>query len=381
MEKDNAISINSSELSIIIKVMSDHCKDLPSTWQAWGKSINQALNSAIERSSNKEDFDVSFALSKENWLEVVRILESSESNYDENSKLTIKRMIVKISNYFHIPILEENEIAATQPTKENDSVITSSDVNLLSKNGKEKTVLWSGLIKSFWRVGIFCPPELIVVEDDFYKELQDQISTNRIPATAELCNIDWDNTGISQKRIIVTYSGDEIKPDENVIQFLIGVDDFGNFSYIEEKVIIKKPDLPPYPQEKEHSERPSGSCGLYFILFILGIIPGLIYRAIISGKQEDYDAIVAKDEKLYKKQKKEWDNAWDTWENNVFRVAYLSATNDIYGRFTETISIIVKNVIKVLYEDRKAEIRERTEQEYTKEQLKDEMEKRRKEFK
>ena len=91
-----------------------------------------------------------------------------------------------------------------------------------------------------------------------------------------MLNVTWDNTDLEQKRIIVKYSGDEIKSDKEIVQFLIGLDHFGNYTYIEEKGFLDKPKLPKFPsKKKELFERPSINIVGAIIGFIFYIIPGI----------------------------------------------------------------------------------------------------------
>jgi gas vesicle protein len=242
--------------------------------------------------------------------------------------------------------------------------------------------LWVALVKSEAKSEIYCPPDLKVSIDDLFSTLKTLIQENNIPADIEMFNVTWDYTGLEQKRFIVKYTGDEIKSNKEIIQFLIGLDHFGNYTYIEEKVFLDPPKLPKFPSAlKEPKERPSVNILGAIVAFICYIIPGVLYLMSVQNKQKNYDENIGPYNEVAKKEQKAWDNTWKDWETNVLSAAYLGSTNDVFGRFVKAISSLVKMAIKSLFEDKKAEIKDRVEKEFTEQQLKDELEKRKSEFK
>lgn len=242
--------------------------------------------------------------------------------------------------------------------------------------------LWGALVKSEAKSEIFCPPDLHVSIDDLYATLRTLITENQIPAVIEMFNVTWDDTDLHQKRIIVKYAGNEIASDKAIVQFLIGLDNFGNYTYVEEKVFLDKPKLPKFPTaKKEPLERPSVNIGGAIAGTVFYVVPGVLYLNSVRKKQKEWDENIGPFNEKAEKEQQAWDNTWKDWEDDVLHAAYLGVTNDVFGRFVKGISSLVKMAIRILFEDKKAEIRERIEKEFTEQQLKDELEKRKSEFK
>jgi hypothetical protein len=100
--------------------------------------------------------------------------------------------------------------------------------------------LWSNLkIRPTTRTEIQCPKGLQVSVEEFFAELTQKLSDNELPAMAELCEIQWDDSDSVQKRIMIKYTDTNVA--SNIIRILIGLDSIGDFTYIEEKVIILPP--------------------------------------------------------------------------------------------------------------------------------------------
>jgi len=241
--------------------------------------------------------------------------------------------------------------------------------------------LWSALIRNQTKSEIFCPSDLKVTIEELFEELKRLIQSNDIPASIDLNKVTWDDTDLSQTRIIIRYSGKDIPEDDNVIQFLVGLDRLGNYTYIEEKVFFDKPKLPVFPREIDKTPKPEAEGCFVWVGLLLFLIPGIIYLIYIGNKQTEYEETVVKNNEKAKEEQKAWNDAWAKWESKVFNVSYLGSTDDVYGRFVQAISSLVKMSIKTLFEDKKAEIKERVEKEFTEKQLKDELEKRKAAFK
>ena len=109
--------------------------------------------------------------------------------------------------------------------------------------------LWSWLIKSETKKEFFCPPGLEVTNEQLAAELKAQVDANRLPAEVKLYEVNWDDTNTKQTRAMVRYIGPDAKAD--VLRFLIGIDQMGNFSYVEQKSLLRPPDLPVVPRENK----------------------------------------------------------------------------------------------------------------------------------
>jgi len=300
--------------------------------------------------------------------------------------------------------------------------------------------IWTSLLKSEAKTEIYIPPEvsLNVSLDDFFKAFKRKITENRINADVTIDDVHWDDTDIVQKRIVVQYKGGDASNTNNIQQFLIGLDSVGNFTYIEEKIFLSRPELPKYPKSKvgipskpyvsepyvkePTVEKPrampmvigviTGLISLMVIfayvtqnatpitgMILLGVAVILIgryaikkinynkdqnafhnaflnaankYKDKLAKAESDYQRALTNANKVNSEanaEQKAWDKAWSDWNNNVLKTAYLSTTNDIFGRFTRALSSSVKLTIKELFEDKKAELKDRQEKEYNEEHI------------
>jgi uncharacterized membrane protein YgaE (UPF0421/DUF939 family) len=185
----------------------------------------------------------------------------------------------------------------------------------------------------------------------------------------------------------------------------------GNFTYIEEKVFLNRPTLPKYPiprvaiPNKHGVTKPNIQqiivgviaagigilCWHIVFLLLVGLaVAGICAALYFTGKskydnaESEYQSALYKANNHNKKadsEKKAWDDAWNNWNKNVLKTAYLASTNDIFGRFVRALSSSVRLTIKELYEDRKAELKERKEKEYSEQQLSEQLERKKAEFK
>ena len=67
------------------------------------------------------------------------------------------------------------------------------------------------------------------------------------------------------------------------------------------------------------------------------------------------------------------------WYKDTLEAARLARADDVFGRFTLALTSTVKQVIGTLFEDRQAELRERTEKERTQKEIEEELERRKQE--
>lgn len=268
----------------------------------------------------------------------------------------------------------------------------------------KQMTLWSWLTKSETKEEFRCPPDLQVTNQELAAELTRQVQANNLPAQVELCEVNWDDTNTRQTRAMVRYTGPDAKTD--VVRMLVGVDQMGNFAYVERKTYLKPPQLPQVPRDRKDEVAPAGGSafgiallvgGILLVLFGLFLIgqvdssdtsfvwllcigPGFIglligvwvamSAATSSGEAQKWNAEAAQE-------KTAWDQAWNSWRREVVQAAYLARTDDVFGRFTSAISATVDDVIQTLFVDRNAELRRRTEHEQTQEAIEKELERRR----
>lgn len=229
----------------------------------------------------------------------------------------------------------------------------------------KQITLRSWLTKSETKKEFFCPPGLEVTNEELAAELTARLQANRLPAEVELCEIDWDDTGTKQTRAMVRYVGPDAKVD--VVRFLVGVDQMGNFAYVEQKNILRPPDLPVVPRERKTNPWEVGNMGC--IILALFIVPIFLYFI----KQSEVDAWNAEADR----EKKEWEEAWENWRKQTVEVAYLAKTDDVFGRFAMALTSTVDDVLQRLFIDQQAELRRQAETQQTQEEIEKELQKRR----
>lgn len=260
---------------------------------------------------------------------------------------------------------------------------------------QEEVILWSGLIRQEWRKEFHCPGDLLVTNEDFAAALRDEIMTNRIPAQISTRVVNWDGTGKRQTRVLLRYSGTEAETD--VVRLLAGVDMMGNYAYVEGKTYFMPPQLPAQPQRKRAVPTDWFWVSLLFIVggiltFGMGTagefgeccsIPGvimfgigvfmLVYNASLSDQRDqarEWNDI---------SDRAAWDRerAWDRWQREILTSAYLARTDDTLGRFVQAVSSCIDTVTQKLFLDHNAELRKESESERTREEIEQELKKRR----
>ena len=137
--------------------------------------------------------------------------------------------------------------------------------------------------------------------------------------------------------------------------FFVGLDRIGKFTFIEEKTVIKPPELPTMPESVREETKPDkktlliGVCvaiaGLLLIsvqllIAIIALVIGIIM--ICSFATECNELKSAKEHnKKVEEEVTDWVKAWNEWEDTVFITSYLADTDDVIGRvhtaFHETV--------------------------------------------
>jgi hypothetical protein len=274
--------------------------------------------------------------------------------------------------------------------------------------------IWTSLLKSDTKTEIYIPLDLDlnVSLEDFFEAFKTKLTENRINADISIDDVLWDEGTVSQKRIVVRYEGSDATYTNNIQQFLVGLDNIGNFTYVEEKIFLNRPMLPKYPKSRKDLPSRHGIVPPSVSFIIIGIIAGVVGLATIGGsavfgficfgvaayflypysnsnnkfkEAEDIYITSLSRAKEYNDEadteQKAWDKAWADWDDNVLKTAYLSSTNDIFGRFTRALSSSVKLTIKELFEDKKAELKDRKEKEYSEYQIEEQIAKKKAEVK
>jgi hypothetical protein len=265
--------------------------------------------------------------------------------------------------------------------------------------------LWSGLVQREWRKEYYCPEGVTVTTEEFASELSEEIERDRIPANVSTRVVNWDGTGTSQTRVLVRYVGDDAPTD--IVRCMVGVDQMGKYAYVEGKTYFAPPDLPPVKKEKKEVPDPNwlstlgwlvGGNALFLaflglqsaefadgnwvtLLFCVGPTALFalaswveLYNAFDDAKKrpeiEKWNAEV--DRQVAKRRKK-----WKQWQKTILTSAYLSQTDDTLGRFVQAIKSTIDRVTERLFVERNAELREQSESQRTREEIEEELERRR----
>lgn len=254
-------------------------------------------------------------------------------------------------------------------------------------NTPKKVDLWSWLVMRQNRSEYHCPPGLNVTTEEFCDELTDALLDNDLPAKAALVDVDWDKSGTVQRRAMVTYTGKEKSRD--ILQVLVGVDQVGRFAYVETKTCIRPPDLPVEPRKPKNDDEWGLGCmvGIGFVILVafivladgqgVGIVMLLVGLGLAYWLIRERNNIASWNESA-KRERQAWDAAWNTWVEQRLNMAYLSRTDDIYGRFGDAVMSTVNQTAKKLLIDRQAELRKEVEEQQDLKEMQAEMEKRRK---
>jgi len=269
----------------------------------------------------------------------------------------------------------------------------------------QENTIWSRLVLSSWRREFRCPEGLEVTNEEFAARLATAIQENRIPAEVTLRVVSWDSTSRQQARILVRYTGSGSATD--VLRYLVGIDQMGRFTYVEEKTYFAPPDLPYVPREKR--KVPRASTGMWIAILVAALIHFLIGYALEFWELSDWLTFVickappfvlggialfgfAKDsEKMSQldevtnwnraaeSETRAREKAWDDWQSHILTAAYSSRIDDTLGRFVEAVRSTVSDVTQELFTDRNAELVKETEQETTREEIEAELKRRREE--
>lgn len=228
--------------------------------------------------------------------------------------------------------------------------------------------LWTSLKKKSRRFQYFNNNNA-VMEDEFIKMVSEKIIENQIPAAIERKYVQWDFSKTNTAVYYIKPFIDLVNPLTCVIQF----SNVGYYSFVEEKVFITPPNLPPYPDEKIkiNPDDKDGS-GLFMIgilLIVVGLAmiiasPGITICLILVAALPLYfgfsqsNSLSKKIEhnKRCEEQRKKWDKAWEDWENSVFLHSFQEEINGQVSRIYDSVFASIKQVSDELFNtDKKTE--------------------------
>lgn len=297
-----------------------------------------------------------------------------------------------------------------------------------------QTTLWSFLIKSEAKREIACSPQTQVTFDAFVAAFRSKVLENRLPASVEVLDVNWDNTDVRQRILMVSYTGNAAP--QNVLQFSISVNQMGNFVYVDRRTHIVPPPLHRVRNKKSHitptrDEKPAdrpitvvesrrvrllknwsvalsiGGLGIPLVGFLITSpsTPELLTKILVSTlifapSGSIITSILS--ERLYRQQlveeverKNAEIDAWNAeadreirardaanakWQAEVLTVAYLSKVDDVLGRWIQALSTTTDQVIQKLFVERSAQVGAWEESVKRREELERELEKRRHEM-
>lgn len=258
--------------------------------------------------------------------------------------------------------------------------------------------LWSWLVRSDAKTEVYIPPDIgiVVTNQEFAEALNKQAEANNLPVKIQLQDVEWDASGTQQTRVVIRHAD----PRMDIMQYLTGLDRFGNFYYVEEKLYWEPPSLPTPPQKRIRS-RPGliSSVSTWFILYgVVGVVAGLVAMAtegnpgwiacqgmiIVGGVLVGLLGLLLRprDERIRRgllaqyEDTVNFDRAIEEWVNKIKAADLESRTNDEFGRFYLAVRSTIRQTIQTLFIDRHAELRERKEKELSQQELGAELEKR-----
>lgn len=240
------------------------------------------------------------------------------------------------------------------------------------------------LIRSDAKTEVYIPADIDIniTLEEFHKTLDIQTALNRLPAVVELTEVDWDKYDNSQKRIVVYHENKGLR----TLQLVIGLQNVGNFYYIEERLCYDLPDqLPPAPSKRiiEEPIDPEKNKETWkhifeWFLWTFTAIGFYVYPIYWYRKYKD-------DVKNYPGELEQWkltkafDQALADWINRIIEADNKSRADDEVGRFFSALRSTVHQVNEKLFVEKHAELRERKEKQLSQEELSDELERRRRE--
>lgn len=239
--------------------------------------------------------------------------------------------------------------------------MVSEEPNAGGKDALTVREFASWLVRAGARTEIYVPADLgfTVTMDEFSDTLAALCQANRLPTKVTRRTIHWDDTTVTQSRILVEHRDSRL----NAATLIVGLDQIGSFYYVEEKLCWDLPsDLPAVPS-KRVTNRPSDPGGLQQVIRF-----GPFW---LRERQEQYKRDLADWEAT-----RSFDEAINAWLKRIAELDHRSRTDDELGRFYLAVKSTIRQAIQQLFTDRHAELRERKEREMSRQELEAELEKR-----
>ena len=231
------------------------------------------------------------------------------------------------------------------------------------------TELWTWLKQSSKRQHFYVDKVSVTKADVYFKTLSAKLKQNSVPAVIKKRNIQWDHSDVYKEDYEILPKTEEVNPLSCLVQFNC----VGKFAFVEEKIFITPPELPKPPMAKkpinESLERLSISfaviglimmimgirlsaaysyynsdlsMGNTLLLFgIVGLLIGLVGLSTI-GQTRDHN-------RKCEAMQKAWNDAWDTWENNIFLHSFQEDINGQVSRVYDAAFECIKQVNEELF--------------------------------
>ena len=231
------------------------------------------------------------------------------------------------------------------------------------------TELWTWLKQSSKRQHFYVDKVSVTKADVYFKTLSAKLKQNSVPAVIKKRNIQWDHSDVYKEDYVILPTTEEVNPLSCLVQFNC----VGKFAFVEEKIFITPPELPKPPMAKkpvnESLERLSISfaviglimmimgirlsaaysyynsdlsMGNTLLLFgIVGLLIGFVGLSTI-GQTRDHN-------RKCEAMQKAWNDAWDTWENNIFLHSFQEDINGQVSRVYDAAFECIKQVNEELF--------------------------------
>ena len=292
-----------------------------------------------------------------------RAIEQAIQKQDVASNLASKPTKVATASEF--------KFAMSNPHKEqlqtaNGEPIANKPKKSLPMSGNT-VKLWQSLGNSKSTNTIYTEDIADISEETFGLALQEKLDSNYIPARVERTRVEWEEAGISQKRLVIHSTDVKNSP----MCFLVGLDRIGKYTFIEEKTVIYPPNLPSAPGTRVPVPATSTKqvligIGIFLAaiaLFAAHQVPFALLAIVASlcviglyihacgdaAEAEAHNSNVTREEEA-------WERAWSDWENTKLMVAYLADTDDKIGRMHIAYSETIAQVTKELFNNRDGQV-------------------------
>lgn len=235
--------------------------------------------------------------------------------------------------------------------------------------------LWSWLVTCETKNELYGPEDFKFDIDEFIKFLQSRFNDSNRSFSVEPCEVNFLDTNVKQKKVLVRFNNNF---NENILKFIIGLEQSGSHISIDEKLYIPPPHIPDLPKQSVHQPDVSWkSLAMGIFLIALSITPSnrlLVFPGIFIiiwhfSRQKHLKHAKSTNEKV-RKGPESIKTEWAKWETDTLTPA-LELFNSYFGRFSRQFVEDIDHVLKVDYKEKKLDFRYRSEKEHSQKTIKD----------